>query len=236
MSARHGAATCKWSSLRERAMDHDVGCNPLHCSFQYYPSSVRLLISANPPIVFLLHRFGESLRSPWPWDMDVAKLKQQWLPALFSPTRASCPVISFLVITSLVALAWLRQTPPPPPLAALSGRPPPPRDSGGPPSSCASFYRPPGRQRKAAASIVEFGGVGDGVTSNTAAFRRAVADLSGEEGGAQLNVPAGQWLTGSFNLTSHFTLYLEAGAVILGSQVLIATSKIKLKVFLVSNL
>lgn len=167
--------------------------------------------------------------------MDVAKLKLQWLPALFSPTRASCPVLSFLAITSLLALAWLRQTPPLP-LAALSDGPPPPNDSGGPPSSCASFYRPPGRQRKAAASIVEFGGVGDGVTSNTAAFRRAVAGLAGEEGGAQLKVPAGRWLTGSFNLTSHFTLYLEAGAVIMGSQVLIDTSKIKLKVFFVSNL
>ncbi|KAL0332655.1 UNVERIFIED_CONTAM: putative polygalacturonase [Sesamum calycinum] len=38
-------------------------------------------------------------------------------------------------------------------------------------------------------------------------------------GGTQLNVPKGRWLTGSFNLTSDFTLFLEDGAVILGSQV-----------------
>jgi polygalacturonase len=41
----------------------------------------------------------------------------------------------------------------------------------------------------------------------------------GESGGAQLNVPKGRWVTGSFNLTSNFTLFLEEGAVILGSQV-----------------
>ncbi|WOL04501.1 putative polygalacturonase [Canna indica] len=105
-----------------------------------------------------------------------------------------------------------------PPSPAPSARPPPADD----PTSCASFYRGPGRARAVVASIVEFGGVGDGVTSNTAAFREAVEHLkaAAEEsgGGAQLNVPAGRWLTGSFNLTSSFTLYLEEGALILGSQ------------------
>jgi hypothetical protein len=65
--------------------------------------------------------------------------------------------------------------------------------------------------------------VGDGTTSNTAAFRSAVDHLSqysGEEGGgAMLYVPAGKWLTGPFNLTSHFTLFLHRDAVILASQV-----------------
>jgi polygalacturonase len=37
-------------------------------------------------------------------------------------------------------------------------------------------------------------------------------------GGSQLYVPQGRWLTGSFNLTSHFTLFLHKDAVILGSQ------------------
>ncbi|CAN1280503.1 Probable polygalacturonase [Linum perenne] len=41
----------------------------------------------------------------------------------------------------------------------------------------------------------------------------------GSSGVSQLNVPKGRWLTGSFNLTSNFTLFLEDGAVILGSQV-----------------
>ncbi|KVH90298.1 Glycoside hydrolase, family 28 [Cynara cardunculus var. scolymus] len=69
-------------------------------------------------------------------------------------------------------------------------------------------------------SIVEFGGVGDGVTSNTAAFTEAMRKMKSFEGkgGAQLNVPRGRWVTGSFNLTSNFTLFLEEGAVILGSQ------------------
>lgn len=70
-------------------------------------------------------------------------------------------------------------------------------------------------------SIVEFGGVGDGKTLNTEAFRKAVRELSkyGGDGGAQLYVPAGKWLTESFNLTSHFTLYLHKDALLLASQV-----------------
>lgn len=75
--------------------------------------------------------------------------------------------------------------------------------------------------RTHSASIMDFGGVGDGKTSNTKAFRDAISQLSQYEsdGGAQLFVPAGQWLTGSFNLTSHFTLYLHKDAVLLASQV-----------------
>lgn len=71
------------------------------------------------------------------------------------------------------------------------------------------------------ASITDFGGIGDGKTSNTKAFQDAVSHLSqyANYGGAQLYVPAGQWLTGSFSLTSHFTLYLHKDAVLLASQV-----------------
>lgn len=74
--------------------------------------------------------------------------------------------------------------------------------------------------RKHTASLTDFGGVGDGTTSNTAAFRSAVEQLSqySGDGGAMLYVPAGKWLTGPFNLTSHFTLFLHGDAVILGSQ------------------
>ncbi|KAG6513695.1 hypothetical protein ZIOFF_024031 [Zingiber officinale] len=70
------------------------------------------------------------------------------------------------------------------------------------------------------ASLTDFGGVGDGVTSNTAAFEAAVSGLSqfACEGGAMLVVPAGRWLTGPFNLTSHFTLFLHRDAVILATQ------------------
>ncbi|XP_058223761.1 probable polygalacturonase [Rhododendron vialii] len=70
------------------------------------------------------------------------------------------------------------------------------------------------------ASITDYGGVGDGKASNTKAFKDAVNHLSqyGSDGGAQLIVPAGKWLTGSFNLTSHFTLFLHKDAVLLASQ------------------
>ncbi|XP_028756675.1 probable polygalacturonase [Neltuma alba] len=69
-------------------------------------------------------------------------------------------------------------------------------------------------------SIREFGAVGDGKTLNTIAFQNAIFYLKSfaDKGGAQLYVPPGKWLTGSFNLTSHLTLFLEKGAVIIGSQ------------------
>lgn len=70
-------------------------------------------------------------------------------------------------------------------------------------------------------SLTDFGGVGDGVTSNTKAFKAAISHLSQyvSDGGGQLYVPQGRWVTGSFNLTSRFTLFLHRDAVILGSQV-----------------
>lgn len=70
-------------------------------------------------------------------------------------------------------------------------------------------------------SITEFGAVGDGVTLNTKAFQNAIFYLNSfaDKGGAKLFVPAGQWLTGSFDLISHLTLWLDKGAVILGSTV-----------------
>ncbi|KAG8060546.1 hypothetical protein GUJ93_ZPchr0002g23310 [Zizania palustris] len=64
----------------------------------------------------------------------------------------------------------------------------------------------------------ELGGVGDRLTLNTAAFVAAVAALA-ERGGGRLIVPAGRWLTASFNLTNRMTLFLAADAEILGIQV-----------------
>lgn len=74
--------------------------------------------------------------------------------------------------------------------------------------------------RAHSASITDFGGVGDGKTLNTKAFKAAIDHLSKFElhGGSQLFVPPGRWLTGSFNLTSHFTIYLHKDAVLLASQ------------------
>lgn len=75
--------------------------------------------------------------------------------------------------------------------------------------------------RGKSASIVDFGGVGDGRTLNTKVFQKAVNELSkyASQGGALLFVPAGKWLTGPFNLTSHFTLFLHKDALLLASQV-----------------
>lgn len=76
------------------------------------------------------------------------------------------------------------------------------------------------RCRKHSAVLTDFGGKGDGKTSNTAAFKTAIHHLSklAPFGGALLLVPPGKWLTGPFNLTSNFTLFLHKDAVILASQ------------------
>ncbi|XP_050891646.1 probable polygalacturonase isoform X1 [Lathyrus oleraceus] len=87
-------------------------------------------------------------------------------------------------------------------------------------SKLASFDYPAINCRKHSAVLTDFGAVGDGKTSNTKAFNSAISKLSqySNDGGAQLIVPPGKWLTGSFNLTSHFTLFLQKDAVILASQ------------------
>ncbi|XP_065030814.1 probable polygalacturonase isoform X4 [Musa acuminata AAA Group] len=80
--------------------------------------------------------------------------------------------------------------------------------------------RPCPRLRPTVFNLSDFGGVGDGVTLNTQAFEKAVEAIMefGGSGGGQLNVPPGMWLTGPFNLTSHMTLFLAEGAVIMGIE------------------
>ncbi|XP_047338937.1 probable polygalacturonase [Impatiens glandulifera] len=67
-------------------------------------------------------------------------------------------------------------------------------------------------------NLTDFGGIGDGVKVNTEAFEMAVHAISKlvKNGGGQLNVMAGVWVTAPFNMTSHMTLFLAEGAVILG--------------------
>ncbi|CAL5209464.1 unnamed protein product [Lathyrus oleraceus] len=93
-------------------------------------------------------------------------------------------------------------------------------ECGTPTSELNDFDYPAINCRKHSAILTDFGGVGDGKTSNTKAFKSAITNLSqySNDGGAQLIVPPGKWLTGSFNLTSHFTLFLQKDAVILASQ------------------
>ena len=63
-------------------------------------------------------------------------------------------------------------------------------------------------------SLSDFGGVPDGVTSNTEAFRKAIAALD-KQGGGKLVVPEGIYLTGPIVLKNCIDLHLERGAVIL---------------------
>ena len=65
--------------------------------------------------------------------------------------------------------------------------------------------------------ITSFGAVGDGKHSNTDAFRKAIASCR-ENGGGQVVVPAGTFLTGPIELTSNMALVLEKGATIRGSE------------------
>ncbi|KAH9299918.1 hypothetical protein KI387_044614, partial [Taxus chinensis] len=67
-------------------------------------------------------------------------------------------------------------------------------------------------------SIRRFGAIGDGETLNTRAFQAAISSIQRLKGGTLLYIPTGTWLTGSFNLTSHMTLYLAKHAVIKASQ------------------
>ncbi len=65
-------------------------------------------------------------------------------------------------------------------------------------------------------SLADFGGVGDGVTSNTEAIAKAIAKLD-KAGGGSLVIPEGIWLTGPVVLKNCIDLHLERGAVLLFS-------------------
>lgn len=66
-------------------------------------------------------------------------------------------------------------------------------------------------------SIVDFGGVGDGITINTQAFADAIEYVS-EKGGGQISIPRGIWLTGPIVLKSNLNIHAEAGALIVFSK------------------
>jgi polygalacturonase len=61
--------------------------------------------------------------------------------------------------------------------------------------------------------LVSFGGRGDGVTDNSAAFGRALGALKAS-GGGTLFVGRGIWRTGPLELPSNCTFYLEEGAAV----------------------
>lgn len=65
-------------------------------------------------------------------------------------------------------------------------------------------------------NVLQQGVVGDGKTLNTQSLQSAI-DALHAKGGGQLYFPAGRYLTGSLQLKSNVTLYLEKEAMLLGS-------------------
>ncbi|MBN1887677.1 MAG: glycoside hydrolase family 28 protein [Thermoflexales bacterium] len=66
-------------------------------------------------------------------------------------------------------------------------------------------------------NVLDYGAAGDGLTLDTRAFQAAIRACR-QVGGGTVYVPAGRYVIGSIFLDSHVTLYLEAGATILGSE------------------
>lgn len=64
--------------------------------------------------------------------------------------------------------------------------------------------------------IVDFGGVGDGVTLNSEAFAKAIDALS-QQGGGKVVVPTGVWLTGPITMKDNIELHIKPDAVLLFS-------------------
>ncbi|MCD7466401.1 hypothetical protein HAX54_003053 [Datura stramonium] len=141
----------------------------------------------------------ETVTSSFWWRWTQTHHPRRWMPGIFTTNKA---IVTVVWIAFLVSVFWWQ-------MDATTG--------------ILIFRRVfPVRQlprlRPVAFNLTDFGGVGDGVTVNTAAFERAILAIAklGKKGGGQLNVPPGYWLTAPFNLTSHMTLFLAEGAVILG--------------------
>ena len=65
-------------------------------------------------------------------------------------------------------------------------------------------------------SITDFGAVGDGLTMNTEAFRKAIESVSARGGGTVI-IPRGMWLTGPILLRSNICLHADEGALVVFS-------------------
>ena len=70
---------------------------------------------------------------------------------------------------------------------------------------------------KSVVFITDYGAVGDGATLNTKAIQRAI-EACAAKGGGTVCFPTGTFLSGTIYLQDHITLYLESGAVLLGSR------------------
>ena len=66
------------------------------------------------------------------------------------------------------------------------------------------------------AFILDYGAIADGNTLNTTAIQKAIDDCE-EYGGGTVVIPTGVFVTGSIELKSNITLYLEPGAILRAS-------------------
>jgi polygalacturonase len=65
-------------------------------------------------------------------------------------------------------------------------------------------------------NVLDFGAKGDGAAKDTAAIQKAI-DAAEAQGGGQIVLPAGRYLSGTIHLKNNTTLYLANGAVLLAS-------------------
>ncbi|MDQ2752530.1 MAG: glycoside hydrolase family 28 protein, partial [Bacteroidota bacterium] len=71
-------------------------------------------------------------------------------------------------------------------------------------------------QGKTIYNIVDYGAIADGKTLNTKAIQSAI-DAASKAKGGKVIFPKGKFLTGSIEIKSDANVYLEEGAVLLGS-------------------
>lgn len=65
-------------------------------------------------------------------------------------------------------------------------------------------------------NIKDYGAIADGKTVNSASIQKTI-DVCSAAGGGRVYVPAGVFITGTIHLKSNINLYLETGAVLMGS-------------------
>ena len=65
----------------------------------------------------------------------------------------------------------------------------------------------------AALNVRDYGAKGDGVTKDTAAIQTAI-DAAEKQGGGEVHIPPGRYISGTIRLKNNVTLYLEAGATL----------------------
>ena len=65
-------------------------------------------------------------------------------------------------------------------------------------------------------NVCQYGVVGDGVTNNTQKIKEVI-ETAEKAGGGTIYFPPGKYVTGTVELKSNMTLYIDSGAVIVGS-------------------